>query len=67
MAALKRYDLPPTALELDLTESTLLDAGAETADTIEALRQLGLRLAIDDFGTGYSKLAILLEQGCDCA
>lgn len=58
-ALLERYDLPPTALELELTESTLLDAGAETMTTIEALRRIGFRLAIDDFGTGYSSLTYL--------
>lgn len=58
-ALLECYDLPPTALELELTESTLLDAGAETMATIEALQRVGFRLAIDDFGTGYSSLTYL--------
>lgn len=56
---LKRYELPATALQLELTESTLFDAGAETSATIEALQRLGARLAIDDFGAGYSSLAHL--------
>jgi diguanylate cyclase (GGDEF)-like protein/PAS domain S-box-containing protein len=58
-ALLERYAVPAAALQLELTESTLLDRGAETGATIEALRRLGLHLAIDDFGTGYSNLAYL--------
>ena len=58
-ALLARYRLPAAALELELTESTLLDPDAETTDAIEGLRRLGVQLAIDDFGTGYSNLAYL--------
>ncbi|MGB4875109.1 MAG: EAL domain-containing protein [Candidatus Competibacter sp.] len=53
------YGLPPQALELELTESTLLDAGTRTAETLLALQQLEIGLAIDDFGTGYSSLGYL--------
>ena len=49
----------PRLLELELTESTLLDAGTETTDTLRAIQQLGIGLAIDDFGTGYSSLSYL--------
>jgi len=49
----------PWMLELELTESTLLDAGAETTDTLRAIQRLGIGLAIDDFGTGYSSLSYL--------
>ncbi len=51
--------LPPQALELELTESTLLEAGTQTSETLAALKQLGVGLAIDDFGTGYSSLCYL--------
>jgi EAL domain-containing protein (putative c-di-GMP-specific phosphodiesterase class I) len=53
------YGLPPSALELELTESTLLETGVQTMDTLQALRRLGIGLAIDDFGTGYSSLGYL--------
>lgn len=56
---LAAHDLPPHALELELTESTLLETGAQTADTLAALERLGIGLAIDDFGTGYSSLSYL--------
>lgn len=58
-ALLERYGLPHEALELELTESTVLEAGTETLTTLQELRQLGFTLAIDDFGTGYSSLAYL--------
>ncbi|WP_043306861.1 bifunctional diguanylate cyclase/phosphodiesterase [Pseudomonas sp. ML96] len=53
--ALRRYALPPSCLELELTESTLL----EDCRHLESLKALGVRLAIDDFGTGYSSLSYL--------
>ncbi|MFO1372427.1 MAG: PAS domain S-box protein, partial [Candidatus Competibacteraceae bacterium] len=56
---LATYELKPQALELELTESTLLGSGAQTTETLLALQQLGIGLAIDDFGTGYSSLGYL--------
>ncbi|MDS4029360.1 MAG: PAS domain S-box protein [Candidatus Contendobacter sp.] len=56
---LEAYDLPAQALELELTESTLLDANADTIETLRQLERLGLGLALDDFGTGYSSLSYL--------
>lgn len=51
--------LPPSVLELELTESTLLEANASTANTLKHLKQFGICLALDDFGTGYSSLSYL--------
>lgn len=56
---LAAHGLPAQALELELTESSLLETGARTAETFLALRRLGLGLAIDDFGAGYSNLSYL--------
>ncbi len=53
------YDLPASALELELTESTLLETRSQVTETLLALEQLGIGLAIDDFGTGYSSLSYL--------
>lgn len=50
--------LPPERLELEITESILIDAPLAIR-TLEALAALGIRLAIDDFGTGYSSLSYL--------
>jgi predicted signal transduction protein with EAL and GGDEF domain len=46
-------------LELELTESMLMDAGKQTIDKLRALKATGIRLAIDDFGTGYSSMSYL--------
>ena len=51
--------LPPSGLELELTESTIMAHGESVVETLSTLKRLGLRLAIDDFGTGYSSLAYL--------
>lgn len=56
---LAAHGLGSDALELELTESSLLDASTQTTDTLLALQQLGIGLAIDDFGTGYSSLSYL--------
>jgi EAL domain-containing protein (putative c-di-GMP-specific phosphodiesterase class I) len=59
VATLERTGLAPHLLELELTETTLLENQKEVANELHALRRLGVRVAIDDFGTGYSSLAYL--------
>ncbi|BBD77735.1 putative bifunctional diguanylate cyclase/phosphodiesterase [Hydrogenophilus thermoluteolus] len=56
--ALGRFDVPPSALELELTESMMADMPVARTRLAE-LEAIGVRLAIDDFGTGYSSLAYL--------
>jgi EAL domain-containing protein (putative c-di-GMP-specific phosphodiesterase class I) len=58
-AILEETGVPPQCLELELTESVLMDAILEHNDVLIRLRQMGLRIAIDDFGTGYSSLDYL--------
>lgn len=56
---LKRSGLPAELLELELTESMLLNDADRCRETLTALHQMGVQVSIDDFGTGYSSLAYL--------
>ena len=58
-AILGETGLPAEALVLELTESSLMEAGDEPLRVMQAIRELGVRLVLDDFGTGYSSLARL--------
>ncbi len=51
--------LAPGRLELEITETLLIDSSIPVAETLNALRALGVRIALDDFGTGYSSLSYL--------
>ena len=53
------YGIPPQALELEITESVLLDDHHQVAEELNSLRAIGLTLSLDDFGTGYSSLSYL--------
>ena len=57
--ALEVTGLPPERLELELTESMLVDGSVETLLLLSAIRDLGVGLALDDFGTGYASLSML--------
>ncbi|MFF7709730.1 EAL domain-containing protein [Pseudomonas sp. NPDC007930] len=58
-SALEESGLPPHRLELEITESVLLDNTDGNIQTLQALKELGVRIALDDFGTGYSSLSYL--------
>ncbi|HTB04338.1 MAG TPA: EAL domain-containing protein [Bradyrhizobium sp.] len=65
VASLTRWKIAPGRIELELTESVLMEATQHHRDIIARLRTLGLRLAIDDFGTGYSSLNYLTNFPVD--
>ncbi|WP_423821471.1 EAL domain-containing protein [Salinisphaera sp. SPP-AMP-43] len=56
---LERFQLPPQALEIEITESVFLTEDAQSTTTLETLHTMGIPMAIDDFGTGYSSLSYL--------
>lgn len=63
--ALTQSGLAPQRLELELTESILLQDTAHMLQLVQRLKALGVKLSIDDFGTGYSSLAYLRQLAVD--
>ena len=64
-ATLERHAIPPSLLELELTEGSLMKDTDEIQRCLGALKAIGVRLAIDDFGTGYSCLSYLKQFPID--
>ncbi|HTD29653.1 MAG TPA: GGDEF domain-containing phosphodiesterase, partial [Xanthomonadaceae bacterium] len=63
--ALHRHALPPEALSIELTESSLMENIVRVQGTLAELKALGTKLALDDFGTGYSSLSYLKQFPID--
>jgi EAL domain-containing protein (putative c-di-GMP-specific phosphodiesterase class I) len=59
--ALQKYGIPAHSLEIEITESTLIENLQYTVNTLNELRELGVSLSLDDFGTGYSSLNYLKQ------
>ena len=59
LAALKIWDIPPTSLTLEVTETAVMDDPEFSSATLRNLRDHGIRVAIDDFGQGYSSFSYL--------
>ena len=58
-ALLQKYQMPPKWIELEITESILIDDFDEITKKMHTLRDIGIRVSMDDFGTGYSSLSYL--------
>lgn len=56
---LKKYDILPGEIELEITESILIDDFQEITEKLLTLRDIGMKISLDDFGTGYSSLSYL--------
>jgi diguanylate cyclase (GGDEF)-like protein len=63
--ALRRADLPPARLVLEVTESLMMSNPELLVERLRALKRLGVQIAIDDFGTGYSSLSYLRRLPVD--
>ena len=59
LQVLKKYDINPSDVELEITESVLIDDFNEITNKLMVLRDYGIRISLDDFGTGYSSLSYL--------
>lgn len=63
--ALQEFELPASAIVLEITEGVLVDRVPTTLENITNLRALGIKIHIDDFGTGYSSLGYLMDLPID--
>jgi EAL domain-containing protein (putative c-di-GMP-specific phosphodiesterase class I) len=63
--AIARHGIDPTLLEIELTESSMMQEGIGESAVFHQLRELGIKLCIDDFGTGYSSLSQLQKLHFD--
>jgi diguanylate cyclase (GGDEF)-like protein/PAS domain S-box-containing protein len=63
--ALQRHDLPPQSLEIEVTESLVMNRQELAQNVLGQLQAMGLTVAVDDFGTGYSSLAYLKDLPID--
>jgi EAL domain-containing protein (putative c-di-GMP-specific phosphodiesterase class I) len=65
-ATLDKYRLPAQALEIEITETSIVHAPPDARRALEALRRDGVRVSMDDFGTGYSSLGQIRTLPFDC-
>jgi len=63
--ALEEAGLPPEYLELEITESLLMNCAEESMEMLKRLKAIGVKISIDDFGTGYSSLSYLNKFSLD--
>jgi len=64
-ALAKRYQVSPNSVELEITETRLIDIDANNIEVLQKIRALGFRLSLDDFGTGYTAFNQLVNYPVD--
>jgi len=64
-SALQKVGLPPSLLEIEVTESCFIENIKHASSTLQKIRQLGIKNSIDDFGTGFSSLSYLTQLPLD--
>ncbi|MCM1185314.1 MAG: bifunctional diguanylate cyclase/phosphodiesterase [Lachnoclostridium sp.] len=62
---IRKYRVEPSDIELEITESILIDDFDEVSDKLKQLREYGIRISLDDFGTGFSSLSYLKKLPID--
>lgn len=62
---IKKYNIPPENIELEITESSIIDNFSEFSKIISKLKDFGFRISLDDFGSGHSSLELLTELPID--
>ena len=62
---LTKHNVPPSMIEIEITESIMIDSAEQALQRIDELKQMGMKVAIDDFGTGYSSLSYLTNFPSD--
>jgi len=63
---LEHYKISPSLIELELTETSLIETDLMSITTLKAINALGIKLALDDFGTGYTAFSQLINYPVDC-
>jgi len=64
-STLKKYSVPVSAIELEITEGVFIDNNSLVTETLSTMHDLGMKLSLDDFGTGYSSLSYLQRFSFD--
>lgn len=62
---LKKYEINPTTVEVEVTEGVFIDNMQETIEKLQKIKSMGIRISLDDFGTGYSSLSYLQSLPLD--
>ncbi|MGI9324643.1 MAG: EAL domain-containing protein [Pseudomonadales bacterium] len=65
LAALAKHEVPADRLEVELTESSIIESPQRARVTLGRMREAGMRVSMDDFGTGYSSLSLLADLPLD--